>query len=50
MKHVVSLSPQLEEIYVEAAKVLGVNVDEVLCSVLEDYVDNLIKQKKKALN
>lgn len=50
MKHVVSLSPQLELIYVEAAKVLGVNVDEVLCSVLEDYVNNLIKQKKKALN
>lgn len=50
MKHVVNLSPQLEEIYVEAAKVLSVNVDEVLCSVLEDYVNNLIKQKKKALN
>lgn len=50
MKHVVNLSPQLEEIYVEAAKVLGIQVDEILCSVLEEYVESLIRQKKKALN
>lgn len=50
MKHIVSLSPQLEMIYVEAAKVLDIQVDEMLCCVLEEYVENLIKQKKKALN
>lgn len=50
MKHIVNLSPQLELIYVDAAKVLDVTVDEILCSVLEEYVENLIKQKKKALN
>ena len=50
MKHIVSLSPQLELIYVEAAKVLGISVDEILCGVLEEYVENLIRQKKKALN
>lgn len=50
MKHVVNLSPQLEEIYVEASKVLGISVDEVLNSVLEDYVAKLIPKKKKALN
>ena len=50
MKHIVSLSPQLEMIYVEAAKVLEISVDEILCSVLEEYVENLIRQKKKALN
>lgn len=50
MKHIVSLSPQLELIYVEAAKVLDISIDEVLRSVLEDYVGNLIMQKKKALN
>lgn len=50
MKHIVSLSPQLEIIYVEAAKILGIQVDEILYSVLEEYVENLINQKKKALN
>ena len=50
MKHTVLLSPQLEMIYVEAAKVLEISVDEILCSVLEEYVENLIRQKKKALN
>ena len=50
MKHIVSLSPQLELIYVEAAKVLDIHVDEILCSVLEEYVENLIRQKKRALN
>lgn len=50
MKHIVNLSPKLELIYVDAAKVLDVTVDEILCSVLEEYVENLIKQKKKALN
>ena len=50
MKHIVSLSPQLELIYVEASKLLGINVDEILCSILEEYVENLIKEKKKALN
>ena len=50
MKHIVNLSPQLEMIYVEAAKVLEISTDEILCSVLEEYVENLIKQKKKALN
>ena len=49
MKHIVSLSPQLELIYVEAAKVLNIQVDEILCSVLEDYVENLIMQKKKVM-
>jgi hypothetical protein len=50
MKHIVSLSPQLELIYVEAAKVLGISTDEILCSVLEEYVENLIPIKKQALN
>ena len=50
MKHIVNLSPQLELIYVEAAKVLGISVDEILCSVLEEYVANLIPNKKEALN
>ena len=50
MKHIVSLSPQLEAIYAEAAKVLDISIDEFLCSVLEEYVENLIWQKKKALN
>lgn len=50
MKHIINLSPQLDLIYVEAAKVLGANVDEILCNALEDYVENIIKEKKKALN
>ena len=50
MKHIVSLSPQLELIYVEAAKVLDISIDEILCNVLEEYLGNLIMQKKKALN
>lgn len=50
MKHTVILSPQLELIYVDAAKILGIDVDEVLCSVLEEYVEYLVKQKKRALN
>jgi hypothetical protein len=50
MKHIVNLSPQLELIYVEAAKVLDVSADEILCSVLEEYVANLIPNKKEALN
>ena len=50
MKHVVNLSPQLEEIYQQSAKFLGISVDEVLNSVLEDYVAKLIPKKKKALN
>ena len=50
MNHIVSLSPQLEEIYAQSAFFLGISVDEVLNSVLVEYVENLIKQKKKALN
>ena len=50
MKHIVTLSPQLEMIYVEAAKVLDISTDEILCSVLEEYVENLIPNKKEALN
>ena len=50
MKHIVSLSPQLELIYVEAAKVLDIRVDEILEIALSEYVNNLIPKKEKALN
>jgi hypothetical protein len=49
MKHVVNLTPQLEEIYVEAAKVLDIKVEEILELTLAEYVTNLVK-KEKALN
>lgn len=49
MKHVVNLTPQLEEIYVEAAKVLKIKVEEILELTLAEYVTNLAK-KEKALN
>ena len=49
MKHIVSLSPQLELIYVEAAKVLEIKVEEILELTLAEYVTNLVK-KEKALN
>ena len=50
MKHTVNLSPQLEDIYAEAAKVLNVRVDEILEITLAEYVTNLIPNKKRALN
>ena len=50
MKHVVSLSPQLEEIYIESSKLLGIPVDNVLEIALDEYVANLIPNKKEALN
>lgn len=49
MKHVVNLTPRLEEIYVEAAKVLEIKVEEILELTLAEYVTNLVK-KEKALN
>ena len=51
MKHIVSLSPQLELIYVEAAKVLDTSIDEILCSVLEEYKANkeAIETQRKLL-
>jgi hypothetical protein len=49
MKHVVNLTTQLEEIYVEAAKVLEIKVEEILELALAEYVTNLAK-KEKALN
>ncbi len=50
MKHIINLSPQLEAVYTEAAKILGTSVDEILHDVLEEYIVNLIGQKEKALN
>ena len=39
MKHIVSLSPQLELIYVEAAKVLDISIDEFRKSIDYSYGD-----------
>lgn len=50
MKHVVNLPPQLEEIYIESSKLLGLSVDNVLEIALAEYVANLIPNKKEALN
>lgn len=50
MKHIVSLNPELELIYANAAKILGISVDEILCSVLYEYVEKMYLKKKKALN
>ena len=50
MKHVVELSPKLEEIYIESSKLLGLSVDNVLEIALAEYVANLIPNKKEALN
>ena len=45
MKHVVNLNPQLEEIYVESAKILGLSVDDVLEIALAEYIVNLVQKK-----
>lgn len=45
MKHVVELNPQIEEVYVESAKILGVSVDDVLEIALTEYVINLMQKK-----
>ena len=50
MKHIVSLSPELELIYANAAKYLGIAVDEILGIALDEYVENLYLKKKQALN
>lgn len=50
MKHIISLSRELELIYAEASKLLGVTVDEILEIALDEYVANLIPIKKEALN
>ena len=50
MKHIVSLNPELELIYVNAANFLGISVDEILCSVLHEYVEKMCLKKKEALN
>lgn len=50
MKYVVNLTPQLEEIYIESSKLLGLSVDNVLEMALAEYVANLIPNKKEALN
>ena len=50
MKHIASLSPELELIYVEAAKYLGISVDEILAIALHEYVEKICLKKKEALN
>lgn len=50
MKHIVSLSPQLELVYVEAGKIIGLPVEQLLEIALAEYVHNLIPKKEKALN
>ena len=50
MKHVVELSPKLEEIYIESSKILGIPVDNVLEIALAEYVANLMPIKKGSLN
>ena len=50
MKHTVNLPPQLEKIYIESSKLLGLSVDNVLEIALAEYVANLIPNKKEALN
>ena len=50
MEHIVNLPPQLEEIYIESSKLLGLSVDNVLEIALAEYVANLIPNKKEALN
>lgn len=50
MKHIVSLEPEYELIYAEAAKYLGFTIDGVLEIALAEYVTNLIHKKEKALN
>jgi hypothetical protein len=50
MKHVVELSPTLEEIYIESSKILEIPVDNILEIALAEYVANLIPNKKEALN
>lgn len=49
MKHIVSLSPELEKIYANASNFLGITVDEFLEEVLKEYVENLCLEEEKAL-
>lgn len=50
MKHIVSLSPELEKIYANSANFLGITIDEILAEVLKEYVENLCLEEEKALN
>ena len=50
MKHIVSLSPELEKIYANASNFLGITVDEILEEVLKEYVENLCLEEEKALS
>lgn len=48
MKHVVNLTKEIEIIYQNSAKYLGISVDKMLVEVLEDYLK--LVAKEKALN
>lgn len=49
MKHIVSLESEYELIYANAAKYLGIAVDDFLEIALAEYIQTIVK-KEKALN
>ena len=50
MKYIINLTPQLEDIYIESSKMLGIDVKDVLEIALAEYVVNMIPKTGKALN
>lgn len=50
MKYIVNLTPQLEDIYLESSKMLGIDVNDVLEIVLAEYVANMLPKTREALN
>ena len=49
MKHIVSLESEYELIYANAAKFVGISIDEILEIALAEYIQTIVK-KEKALN
>jgi hypothetical protein len=50
VKYIVNLTPQLEDIYLESSKMLGIDVNDVLEIVLAEYVANMLPKTREALN
>jgi hypothetical protein len=50
VKYIVNLTPQLEDIYLESSKMLGIDVNDVLEIVLAEYVVNMLPKTREALN